>query len=1010
MIKINNVVSLYSALYNVAKYTRENINEKIEIIVPDKLSLYMEKFLFESLGLESSFNIKVSTLNRFAKRNFVVDKELTISKLGSILLIHKIMNENINNLQAMKSKVYSFNYAEEIFNSIAQLKASKISWQEMEGFSSNDEQLNNKIGDLTLIYREYEFKKAGRLDASDMFLMSVFSVADGRDDTKLIFVGFDDFTAIEYSIIERLAKTCEVVIYNYNSSAKNKHIYNGEVIDQLKNIAYINELPYKQENIADDSGEFREFLHSNLFGLNKDVFTLYQDKIHLFKGNSIDREIEFVARDIREKILSGHKYNEFGVAIYGLDNVASKVKEIFQKYEINAYIDNEISLNKSVFYKFLVSIFKYNLESYNLSHLLDVINSPFFMLDRDDKNRLMNKLIDYNFMGKISKSTDLGEECQESLAKLLEFLDLYNIDKSMNIMDLVSLINNANEKLCIKDTLDSLSQDLDSQNKIILLKSYSVVNELISEIIKFENDISIESFVDIFTHIYSVVKINNLPLTIDSVKVVDADNQMEIFDNLYIVNCTVDTAPSLKADCGIILDSEIEKLHFSHKLAPTIAHINRLAKLRLYNLISLFEENLTITYSKSQSEAVTEIENKFKLRIGDEEIRLVPIVEFAVGQYKALSKWDSIEFWCKKDKNNKNIDKNNIVYKDFSTISQDNLQIYKDMNKISASRLENYFDCPFNSFLNHQLKIKPRISADIQSFDIGTILHDIVYLYYKRNKNVGEVYEFCKNHVQKYIESNQRLKLHIDSPIVNNLINEAVRTLRGVDYLDDNSKFEANRDMLEYDFTLNPLRLKNINIIGKVDRVDQFGDMMRIIDYKSGKANASLKELYYGHKLQLFLYSSAVENITGKKVVGCFYLPLHNDYTREIGNSYALNGFFINENNVIEAFDKRLIPGMKSDIVNVNMVSSGLARGTVGHKELKSQDMSKLINYAKAISETAVDDIRSGYIAPNPSGLSEPCNYCAYKQVCMRNSKGINYRAVESVGLDSFKEGEYGGV
>jgi ATP-dependent helicase/DNAse subunit B len=69
---------------------------------------------------------------------------------------------------------------------------------------------------------------------------------------------------------------------------------------------------------------------------------------------------------------------------------------------------------------------------------------------------------------------------------------------------------------------------------------------------------------------------------------------------------------------------------------------------------------------------------------------------------------------------------------------------------------------------------------------------------------------------------------------------------------------------------------------------------MRIIDYKSGKANASLKELYYGHKLQLFLYSSAIENITKNKVVGCFYLPLHNDYTREIGNSYALNGFFIN--------------------------------------------------------------------------------------------------------------------
>ena len=33
--------------------------------------------------------------------------------------------------------------------------------------------------------------------------MSTFYVANGNENKKLLFVGFDDFTAIEYSIIER---------------------------------------------------------------------------------------------------------------------------------------------------------------------------------------------------------------------------------------------------------------------------------------------------------------------------------------------------------------------------------------------------------------------------------------------------------------------------------------------------------------------------------------------------------------------------------------------------------------------------------------------------------------------------------------------------------------------------------------------------------------------------------------------------------------------------------------
>ena len=90
MIKVLNVNSFYSGLYQAVEFCKSYPNENIEIIVPDKLSLFMEKFLFEQMNISASFKIKVSTLNRFAKKGCLISKEQQISKVGSILLIHKI--------------------------------------------------------------------------------------------------------------------------------------------------------------------------------------------------------------------------------------------------------------------------------------------------------------------------------------------------------------------------------------------------------------------------------------------------------------------------------------------------------------------------------------------------------------------------------------------------------------------------------------------------------------------------------------------------------------------------------------------------------------------------------------------------------------------------------------------------------------------------------------------------------------------------------------------------------
>lgn len=999
MIKVLNATNLYSSLYSLVDFCKNNEQEKIEIVVPDKLSLFMEKFLFEKLNITASFNIKVSTLNRFAKRNLDVNKDKQISKIGSILLINKILNDNVDKFSIFNSKTYSFSYAENILRTINQFKASKITFEELLKFNSKDEQLAKKISDLAIVYNEYEQAKAGLLDASDMFLLSAFSVANGKENSKIVLVGFDDFTAIEYSIIEQLAKTTTVYVYNYFSKAKNNYIYNNELINQLKNIAYINELPIEIEETKNYANEFKQFLDFNIFSTQRENFCLTNQNLKIYSGKSIEDELEFVARSMRSKILNGENYSDFGVAVFGLENYTNQIKDIFSKYEINYYIDEEISINKSVVYKFFNSVFRYNLDGYGLSHLIDIINSPFFEFEESLKQSLISELIKVGFSGKVKSNFALLDENLEMQEKFIKFMQLIDFDKNLSVEKIVEKLNYICDCLKIDDKiLELTNQTNDVENKILQPKSKQVIFEFLLDIIKFYPTADFVTFYDIYSHIPSVLKINNLPLHLDCVKVVDANSNMEIFNNLFIVNIRQENAPNLKYDCGIILDGEIEKLNFSNKLSPTISHINKLSKLRLYNLFSMFENDLTITYSKNSAEIVKELLNKIQVKIDDEIINLLPLVQGDFNQNIALSKWDYITKISKNiekfSKINEKITKN----KEFLQISNENLKIYENLKTVSASLLENYFKCPFYMFLTNILKIKPRLDNEIMSFDIGNVLHEILFKYYKKNKQVGDVYEFCKTEVFSFIEKDDRLKFNLNSPVLINLIDEAVRVINGSNFIDENCTFVPTK--FEYEFGgETSLKLKNIDIIGKIDRVDIFNDLIRIVDYKSGKADSNLKELYYGNKLQLFLYSCAIEEELNKKVVGSFYLPLHNKYSTDVKNNYSLNGFFVNEDFVIKALDKNIQAGEKSNIVDMSLTNNFVAKNMP-----KSNEMDNLKEYAKLVTENAVDEIKTGFIKPTPIDSAEICQYCPYSQTCLKQCKNIQFRHAKSVNFSSFKE------
>lgn len=1021
MIKLVNLPSFDVALKYATDFCRDKLTTNATIIVPDKLSLFMEKHLFESLNLQASFCIKVSTLDRFVKKDVDLDKSKTLSKLGCVVLVHKILTENFDKLQLLRNKAYSFSYAEEIFNTIAQLKASKIGYEEMCKFASNNAQLQAKIQDLALIYQQYEEQKAGLLDITDQFLLSCMGLKDKYNNQNLLFVGFDDFTAVEYTAIECLAYTNNVTVVNYFAKSNNQHIYNDEVASQLKNIAYTCTLPFETLNnaIANDNqykttnstvktetnkqtqqvqqiDVLKQYLQANIFGVRTSSFVDEQSAVKIKACRDVADELEQIARDIRLKVLNGAKYSQFGVAVFGLDAYTEQAKQIFDKYDINFYLDSPLKLNQSVLFKFVCDIFRREAENYELSHLIDIINSPFFVLDAQTKQQLILKLISIDFKGELNTKFDFSE-LNPARDALIDFLRAFTFE-NQTIGQIKQTFALGFEKFKFAEILQDISSQTLLFNKQILLnKSVETVMNLFEEIEKFYPTLSANQLADMFARLGEITEISNLPQTLDAVKIVDANNFCEEFDHLYIANCTADNAPAFKNDCGIIVDAEIEELNFAHKLAPTIGHINKLARLRVFNACLLFNKTLTISYSHTQSELIKEFCSRLQNTQGGAVFNLHPEYAFG-GQYVALSKQDYVE------KNlifNTNLSSQYVQQKSIINLNKTNAEQIK-IETISASRLEDYFKCPFHHFLNYTIKVQQRPKNEILPFDTGIILHKLLFNYYKANKKVGDLYEFAKQQIFSEVDANDRLKINAKSPVLVNLIDEAVRVLNGVNYIDQNSNFVPQK--FEFSFKNNTaLNLGNAYLTGQIDRVDSDGNNLRIVDYKTGKAEANLKELYYGNKLQLFLYALAMESASKQRVVGSFYLPLHNSYTAE-ENNYSLKGFFENTEQNVLNMDKRLTPGGKSDIVNISMTNDSLARKS--DKALETDKLDMLKEYSKIVSATAIEEIKSGYINPTPTGVNPLCENCPYSQICLKNCRNIAERKPKQVTTKSFEGGE----
>ena len=343
--------------------------------------------------------------------------------------------------------------------------------------------------------------------------------------------------------------------------------------------------------------------------------------------------------------------------------------------------------------------------------------------------------------------------------------------------------------------------------------------------------------------------------------------------------------------------------------------------------------------------------------------------------------------------------------------------------KITVSQIETYLSCPFRNYANYGLKIKEIENFELAPKDIGIILHKItkifltpennyienINLFLKKNninldKNlntekekildikINEIVDFILKKISETTEF-YKLKIPENKSVVMLLKNEIVRLLKFLYYSQSISLFKPTY-LEEYFGSINfpayefDIDNKTFKLVGIFDRVDIYKNMFIVIDYKSGgSANGGYSEIFYGNKIQIFIYLKVLSKILGKKPCGAFYFPIKNQYDDKSVKNYMLKGKMIKDNSFIHAMDTSLNfdnPNSKIFGVKVSTAKKNIEKNEIVYNAsstaVDDYVLNNCMNYSFKLLEEVLLEILQGNIIPNP--IKDVCDYCSFKGFC----------------------------
>ena len=343
--------------------------------------------------------------------------------------------------------------------------------------------------------------------------------------------------------------------------------------------------------------------------------------------------------------------------------------------------------------------------------------------------------------------------------------------------------------------------------------------------------------------------------------------------------------------------------------------------------------------------------------------------------------------------------------------SRDMLQSLRS-EPYSVTELETYAKCPFQYFVNNVLRFRveeDEAEDELSNREKGSLLHEVLFEFYNNRRedpSIEQCFETAKRQLDSILDtkSEERRDRRTENPIGDdNLFWETdieklriglhkwLEAERTCDVSVTPSYFEVSfgQEREPRDFKLScttPIRIGNVRMTGKIDRIDIGNGAFNVIDYKTGSSTVRMPEILSGRSLQLPIYLQIAKKlldnngVTDLEAASGLYHKIRLDECKVelgIGTEFLNGEAFKNYNGT----DWRSVSSRSGQLLDDEIFEDRLVRVS-GYVQQYVDSISKGNFPLITRVETFVDSEAEGNAPIIPRNKTEPCSYCAYKRVC----------------------------
>ncbi|GHU87602.1 hypothetical protein FACS1894202_02200 [Clostridia bacterium] len=916
--------------------SRKGIHKQIWL-VPEPFSHETERALCQAGGDGISLSCEVLSFQRLAHRILARAGGLAEPQLdagGRVLLLARALSVTRGQLSGWGRRAAEpkLTFLTQLLATIDELKLHRAPPECLT--LDEDDPSRGKLADIRLIWEAFDYLTTlTALDPRDRLSRAAEKAGDYARGAKLYIDGFISMTAQEYAVIRAFLQHADSVTVAIDGDPKSKEEHfrqPQQLAERLKRCA------------AEVGCEVAEELHDSE---RKPTTTI------LCAAADPASECEWAAKLARSWVDEGGcRFGDIVIAAADWNACRGLLESACERYGIPLYADKLSPISGKAAARFIAASLSIAVGGFDGDEVINLLKTGLTRLSDDQCFRLenyirANDIVNKHWTKNISwtakprDSSDLDDinASRETLRAPLITLRTA-LKRAENGGDMVRALYDYFERAELPQALERQCARMEARGFLQQADENIQLWDCVCRAMDGCADIlggtavSAEEFGRLFTLCLSSFDVGTIPVALDRLQAGPIDRlRRRDLKRLILIGAAESKLPAVSEPAGLLTDAErilIEGRGAS--LSPTADERAGRELFTIYQRLTLPGEKLAVSYPEFAEGAAQrpsivfarlgEITERFELKSGRVKRRL--------SQRGALSDYGVL-------------------------LSQS--------GKLSASRVQTYQTCRFQYFMKYGLNARVRPRVGPQPADAGLLLHHVLKVMVDRMiaqpLTQEEAVTVAERAADEYIAAlpGAELRSARASALFDRLRKTAALVAGTVWDELNGSDFSPERTEYKFDADAG-----GIPMTGFIDRVDRYGEYVRVVDYKSGAAEFSLRDVWNGLGTQMLCYLFALEEDTPAGVL----------YTH-IGDRFKNDG------------DRERKP-------------DGIALKAVGG-DLDFPQMRVLKRHIRQTLADMADAVREGSVAalPTSDGAGErACEYCDFTDACWFDAEREGCRAL----------------